>query len=78
MTVNKIIVSVNDKLTKREVLRRMWLRSVTGANPSSDYSLAYVARRIGKSIKATVQFVRYLTKVGQVNATIERHLVIFW
>jgi hypothetical protein len=78
MKAKKIVVQRNGKLTKREIIRRMWLRSVVGANPAEGYSLAYVARRIGEDISSTKSFLRWMVRHAMANATVDRRLVMFW
>lgn len=51
---------INGKLTKRAIIRRMWLKAICGQT-SDTYNLKYVARRINKTVVETRQIVRWMS-----------------
>lgn len=50
---------INGKLTKRAVIKRMWVKAISGQT-SDTYNLKYVARRIRKTVTETRQIVRWM------------------
>lgn len=56
----------NGKLTKREIVRRIYWRSLMGVTDNT-YSIAYIARRIGLDRSKTVQFMNWMRDHKSVN-----------
>ena len=51
----------NGKLTKKEIVKRIYFRAHHGLT-ASKYSIAYIARRIDKTVEDTFNFIKYLER----------------
>lgn len=70
------IVSLNGKLTKREVVRRMARRAMADEN-TPVYSIGYVARRIGKTVPQTKQFLSWMNQHTNIELGFSKRSVVF-
>ena len=59
-TVNLYDTKINGRLTKRAIIRRMWARSISGANGTDTYNKKYVARAIKMTVNETRAIVRWM------------------
>lgn len=71
-----MIETRNGKLTKREIVRRIYWRGVMGVT-SNEYSFSYLARRIGKTIPQMLQFVKYMRDHSGIDFYIKGRNVVF-
>ena len=67
------------KMSKREVLRRMYERATES---DKDYNgkrmaISYIARRIGYDTKKTRQFIRDLNRLGMIASYEDKKSVVF-
>lgn len=71
------ITSINGKLTKREVVRRMAERAIAGES-SQVMAVSYVARRINQTVAQTYNFLRSLNRMGMVDLAFSKRSVVFY
>ena len=81
MTETRTIVKRNEKLTKREVLRRIANRThkTNGQFHAMSYAISYIARRLGfeGDYAKTISFVNWMKKNQGINVRLEGKKFIF-
>jgi hypothetical protein len=73
----KTIAKINGKMTKRETLRQMWQRAVTGES-SNRMAISYLARRIDLTIDQTYRFIRCLNRFGMIATYEDKRSIVFF
>lgn len=73
----KIIEKRNGKMTKREIIRKMWLYGTSGER-SDRMALSYVARRLGFDIQTAKNFIMALNRLGFIASFFDKHSVVFY
>ena len=59
----------SNKLSKRAIVRRMWLRAISGKTVNN-YNMKYVARRLGKTVPQTRQIVCWMNDNNMIRASV--------
>ena len=76
MKTIQTIQTVNGKLTKREIVRRMY-EGAAAEERASRYALSYIARRLSLTIDQTRYFLTRLTVLGMIEAHFDKKSVVF-
>ena len=66
---------INGKLTKRSIIKRMWLNALKTGR--TQMSLSYLARRISLNPKAAVYFMNWMQRNTSVNFIMKGKSFIF-
>jgi hypothetical protein len=70
------IKKINGRLTKREILRRIYGRAISEAT-SDVYNKKYVARRVGVSVERCEQMLRWMSANMNLGVEVEASNFVF-
>lgn len=73
----KVTTKIHGRLTRRTIIRRMWLRGTRNHAQSHRAGISYVARRIGYDIPTTYRYLNALNQFGMIRAEFDKRSVVW-